>query len=719
MARADGDIVITVGGDVGPLTNAVTKAERTLGRLNSATATADRQFRAMVGTTSEVQSRINALTGFTERLGKSAEKSAGAFEMFDRSKQAVDRLRASYDPLFAASKRYESAVEQLDDALQMGVITQAQYATMAQKLGASMLTAEGQAIRAGQGVGKFGLIANQLGYQIQDVFVSAPMIGWFRAIAQQAPQAAGAFSMLGGSLGAVVPWIGTGIAVGAALIPTLFDMGEGAETAADSIDRLEGAVNDYSAAVAAASAPMAEMVEKYGRLAASAQTFLDAMAAAERVKAAEAIAATISAMTEGLLNMRQFADDGTESWHLLSEALGVSEQSADRLANLFKNLATAKGPEEQAKWARIIAEALDDAAGGYANMNGKAREVYDTTIQIAGKISEVVALTDRWPAILQAATAAAKAAAAAVDSIGNAASGAYGAVSKLVDKMMDMARAKALANDILGQMAIEFSPGGQAALKYGGRGESQDQADLAKKYDKFGNLIPTKTGGGGGGGKKDDTADRLEKLRDDFLTETEELRTLYEDRNAVIDEGLAKGLLTEQEYNDLRLQAQADFNAKMRALDQAALQDKLSAWSGAFGDLSSLMNTENKKLFRIGQAAAIAQAVVDGWASAVSAWEKGMKIGGPPVAAAFTAMSLAKTGAMIASIKSASMNGGGGGGSVGGGSAGAAPALPIQRVDIALTGGSADTMTTVEAVIAQLNEAASRGYRIDARLVAA
>lgn len=99
--------------------------------------------------------------------------------------------------------------------------------------------------------------------------------------------------------------------------------------------------------------------------------------------------------------------------------------------------------------------------------------------------------------------------------------------------------------------------------------------------------------------------------------------------------------------------------AREDALRKAAEAAKFRDISSAFGDLSSLMQSENEKLFKIGKAAAIAEATIDGYKAATSAWEKGMSIGGPPVAAAFTAASLAKTGMLISQIQSTSKNGGG------------------------------------------------------------
>lgn len=107
----------------------------------------------------------------------------------------------------------------------------------------------------------------------------------------------------------------------------------------------------------------------------------------------------------------------------------------------------------------------------------------------------------------------------------------------------------------------------------------------------------------------------------------------------------------------------------LAAIEAAAHRARINDIGGALGDLSSLMRTENDKLFKVGQAAAIAQATVSGYQAAVDAWQKGMAIGGPPVAGAFAAASIVKTGSLIAGIKNASSSGSSSGGASGGQSA--------------------------------------------------
>ena len=82
------------------------------------------------------------------------------------------------------------------------------------------------------------------------------------------------------------------------------------------------------------------------------------------------------------------------------------------------------------------------------------------------------------------------------------------------------------------------------------------------------------------------------------------------------------------------------------------MKQKLQIASSIFGNLSSLMNTESRKMFEIGKAASIAGAIVDGIAAVQGAYKQGAKIGGPPLGAAFAASAAVATLANIKNIQS-------------------------------------------------------------------
>lgn len=134
----------------------------------------------------------------------------------------------------------------------------------------------------------------------------------------------------------------------------------------------------------------------------------------------------------------------------------------------------------------------------------------------------------------------------------------------------------------------------------------------------------------------------------------------------------------EAEHNQRMLAARAGFNRIAQA--QATFLTKFETATAKQKSLVLLqegqsllqgMTGTSKAAFEIQKGLALAEAVISAQGAAVAAWEKGMQIGGPPVAAAFTGLSLARTAAMIAAISSTSfqggVSGGGGGGSGGGG----------------------------------------------------
>lgn len=181
----------------------------------------------------------------------------------------------------------------------------------------------------------------------------------------------------------------------------------------------------------------------------------------------------------------------------------------------------------------------------------------------------------------------------------------------------------------------------------------------------------------GGGGSSPDRED-FEALRRRFATQAEILEEQQAEALERLREFREMGLATEFEYNETEARIKAEHLDRMAELERQNQSARLDGMRSVFSDLSSLMSSENAKIFKIGQQAAIAEAIISGRAAAISAWEKGMKRGGPAVAGLYAAASALRTGAMISQLKSASPTGSSSGGSV---SAGAtvASSAPIER----------------------------------------
>lgn len=127
----------------------------------------------------------------------------------------------------------------------------------------------------------------------------------------------------------------------------------------------------------------------------------------------------------------------------------------------------------------------------------------------------------------------------------------------------------------------------------------------------------------------------------------------------------AEKLRHETALTDMAKQATKD----REKLAERERKNKVNIASGMFSNLSTLMNTESKRMFQIGKVASIASAVVSGLEAVTSSYAAGAKIGGPPLGAAFAATAAVATAAQVQQIKAQQF---GGGGSVTAGTAGGA-----------------------------------------------
>lgn len=146
------------------------------------------------------------------------------------------------------------------------------------------------------------------------------------------------------------------------------------------------------------------------------------------------------------------------------------------------------------------------------------------------------------------------------------------------------------------------------------------------------NAIASSGGGGGGGGgsvgltdeEKAKMQEKLDAISKSLMSETELKRIALENDLAVLREALANeyGVKAEHEANikALKEKTAAEIteieNKATRERDKLAeleKKTKVNAVGDTFSTLSTLMNSQSKKLFEIGKAAAIGSAIVDGY----------------------------------------------------------------------------------------------------------
>jgi hypothetical protein len=244
------------------------------------------------------------------------------------------------------------------------------------------------------------------------------------------------------------------------------------------------------------------------------------------------------------------------------------------------------------------------------------------------------------------------------------------------------------------------------------------------------------TEGGAGGGsstvgltddEKTAMAIKLEAIRASLLTETELKR-----------EALAADLLVLQNAQGTELESKtlhaeqikalkAKTDGEITAIENKAKNDrikvaesekqaKLNALGGAFKSMSSLMNTESKKLFEIGKAAAVAGALVDAYAAVTGAYKVGAKMGGPLLGAAYAAAAGVAQAVNIQNISKQKMGGAqtmGATSSFSGGQAVNNTQQQSQNQNISLSGIDANSLISGGQLVSTLNAALGDGYTIN------
>lgn len=102
-------------------------------------------------------------------------------------------------------------------------------------------------------------------------------------------------------------------------------------------------------------------------------------------------------------------------------------------------------------------------------------------------------------------------------------------------------------------------------------------------------------------------AQQLDELRSQYATENEIIAAGYRARQAIIDEALAREKISKDEARELTQKNDRQVVNEKRQLEV----QKLGVLSQGFGNIATLMQSENRKLFEIGKAAALAQAFVN------------------------------------------------------------------------------------------------------------
>jgi len=429
--------------------------------------------------------------GIEKRLGKMNDtiaKDAAASASYIGKE--MDRLRAEYDPLFAASKRYEAEIEKINRAHKLGAITAGQQAAALDRLNKEY--AEGAAgagkMASGSILASNGArgMAQQLSQVAQQTMASGNFI---QALAIQLPDMAMGFGAVGMAAGVLA-----GVAL-PLLYGMLFDTADGGKALEDQMAALSTAVDDYVSSVDAANAPQDVLIEKYGRMATEAQKALVAMSELAKVQGLQAMAATIDLVGQSLLEVQAVSAGAARAAGSrlgLIDDYGMAADQAERLRDALLALDHAEGLSAMAAAALTVNDALMSAFGSVEAMPAPLQEAYGHMAAIVDQASQMDAAVDASTTSMFEFVEAIYSGIGGMDGLISQTNSLAGAALTAAQNMWDFLGAKGAA-----QKAVDpktFKMAGAYQLYASSRSAAPAVAPSAPKASRGGN------GGGRGGG---------------------------------------------------------------------------------------------------------------------------------------------------------------------------------------------------------------------------
>jgi|GEM_PF-2211288 len=243
----------------------------------------------------------------------------------------------------------------------------------------------------------------------------------------------------------------------------------------------------------------------------------------------------------------------------LADILGITESQAQEVAARFAEIEQTEGARAQADAMLALVEYISDASDNLADAEDEGKALYDQLLDAAAQ-----------GLIL-----------AGLDLAGPIGAGAD--------------EAKRLADNLrLAELAYEFSPGGRAMSKYGGRGtttdtEITDGRGYVLRDGKFvdPDAKPTGRGGSGGTSAAEKAQNELLRERDRILkslaTDTEKVQEEIDTLNRV----MAAGQLTSEQYD----QAMQRLNERMVDAKFGDMISAIDDFSKSIAD--AIVNGEN------------------------------------------------------------------------------------------------------------------------------
>lgn len=267
---------------------------------------------ALDGIGAPVTATSTAMQLLIERNTGMAQSADGSIAATLRHGEALDTLRARFNPIFAASRQYEQALREIADAEARGAISALEAAAARDRAGQAMAPMAGQMGAFGAATQSSAHYAGQLTYQLNDIGIMMasgqnPLILAMQQGTQVAqvfgdmrsrglalgPAIAGAF---GGMLSPVSLATIAIIAFGAAAVQWLTSGTEKAKTLEDAMGDLSTRMGNYQKIAREVSMSSADLSARFGSNSDAARRLLRDLEALEASRALQAASDAFGAL---------------------------------------------------------------------------------------------------------------------------------------------------------------------------------------------------------------------------------------------------------------------------------------------------------------------------------------------------------------------------------------------------------------------------------------
>lgn len=623
------------------------------------------------------------------KLEKQGRRSNGQFQSqidyVADNEAEIRRLAASYNSTLSAQLKFAEAQKEVARAVQLGVIPAERQADVLRELQsqyAPLSARQGAVIaQAGQLSGGFRNMSSHIqnaGYQIGDFAVQvASGQNAMMAMSQQLPQLLGGFGAWGAVAGAVTAILGAGYMVWS-------NAAGAAATLEDNVSSLAQQLSALDSAVELSLIPMDQLIAKYGAAANKAKEWLLINIQKEVMETNDALRKQASAISDIASEYASALNPTMEMLRVelnaIEDDFGLVGSEANQFREILFSIRNADGLEKQVEYLEEMRVFLKDN-------NIEIGKMPDGFAKSLVSLSPLV--TKAWE-LAEANRAAAAAA-------------------------LSMTKATPL-----------YEQG------WSNEGLLPPTSQIEPKKRRGG-------GGGGGGGALKQAEKQFQSLRELLEKDSQFQVAEYEKRQEQLDVALAKRLLSEQQYEEMRKglkmyyfgseyeQAQLGYDMSLEQL-KIALENEyltreqyedrvaqlnaqrraseLSHYGNFFSNLVSAAQAGGDRMTGVVKAFSIAQGLINSYLAYTQVLADPSLIGRPFLRTALAASTLASGLAQVAN-----MRGGGGSSSAGSATAAATRQEPSKTILVRLDGPDWAT-EMVDNVISQIQEQSKDGRYI-------